>query len=95
MRRKRLGGHPVDSEHDSHFLSGGAEEWLRRIALGPAMARVPDPIAFALVAMGFAQRTEAGAFEATAAGRAYLDAQGIAHRPAPRYRHWDRRHFYK
>jgi hypothetical protein len=69
----------MNSATQSHFLDGGAEEWLRRIAVGPAPANVPDPVAFALVAMGFAAKTAEGKFEVTPEGRAHLDAQGIAH----------------
>jgi hypothetical protein len=76
----------MDDQAPLHLLDGGAEEWLRRIAVGRSMTTVPDSIAFALVAMGFAQKSAAGYFEATAAGRAYLDAQGIPHVPVHRKR---------
>jgi hypothetical protein len=62
-------------------LDGGAKEWLRRIALGRSMATIPESIAFALAAMGFAQKTAGGRFEATSVGRVYLDVQGIAYVP--------------
>ena len=59
------------------YLDGGPEEWLRRIALSRSLAMVPEHIAVALVAVGFAERAADGALTATPAGRAYLDAQGI------------------
>ena len=58
-------------------LDGGPEEWLRRIALSRSLAVVPDHIAVALVAIGFAERIADGALTATPAGRAHLDARGI------------------
>ncbi len=62
-------------EHPS--LEGGAEEWLRRIAVGRSLETVPDAVAFALVAMGFAQKTPDGGFSVTEAGKDYLSARGI------------------
>lgn len=67
----------MDDQTQHAFLDGGAEEWLRRIALGRAPVTVPDTIAFALAAIGFAHKTAAGRLEATESGRAYLDARGI------------------
>jgi hypothetical protein len=58
-------------------IGNGPEEWLRRIALSRSVAMVPEHIAVALVAVGFAERAADGALTATPAGRAYLDAQGI------------------
>ena len=59
-------------------LDGGPEEWLRRIALGrPALTGVPDNIAVALLAIGFADRKADGSLSATRAGRTHLDARGI------------------
>jgi hypothetical protein len=86
-------GIQVDDQPQSQALDGGAEEWLRRIAVGRSMATVPNPIAFALVAMGFAQKTASGQFEATEVGRAYLDAQGIAWAAAHRDRAGPRRRY--
>ena len=59
------------------YLDGEPEEWLRRIALSRSLAMVPDHIAAALVAIGFAERSADGALTATSAGRAHLDARGI------------------
>lgn len=58
-------------------LEGGAEEWLRRIAVGRSLETVPDAVAFALVAVGFAQKTLDGGFAVTEAGKEYLTARGI------------------
>jgi hypothetical protein len=63
-------------EHGNN-LAGGAEEWLRRMALNQSPAIAPEAIAFALVACGFAERAQDGSFAATTAGRAYLEARGI------------------
>jgi hypothetical protein len=69
-------------EHELPFVDGGAaEEWLRRIAVGRPLGAVPDAIAFALVAVGFAQKTPEGGFAATEAGKEYLTARGIPTRP--------------
>jgi hypothetical protein len=59
-------------------VDGGPEEWFRRIALSRSLAMVPNHIAAALVAIGFAERTGDGALTATPAGRAHLDARGIS-----------------
>jgi hypothetical protein len=86
-------GIQVDDQRQSQALDGGAEEWLRRIAVGRSLATVPNPIAFALVAMGFAEKTASGHFEVTAVGRAYLDAQGIASVASHRDRAGPRRRY--
>ena len=59
-------------------LDAGPEEWLRRIARSRSLAIVPDHIAVALIALGFAQRLGDGSLVATAAGRDHLHARGIA-----------------
>jgi hypothetical protein len=69
--------HAKNEEEPSRGLEGGAEEWLRRIAVGRSPATVPDAIAFALVAVGFAQKAPDGAFSVTEAGKEYLTARGI------------------
>jgi hypothetical protein len=66
----------MDHEHN---LTGTAQEWLRRIALNRPLVSVPNPIAIALIAIGFAQRFADGSLVATAAGRVHLDTRGIAH----------------
>ena len=63
-------------DHELH-MDGGPEEWLRRIAVSQSLAIVPDEVAAALVAIGFAQRIDDGSLTATAAGRVHLDARGI------------------
>jgi hypothetical protein len=67
----------MDEGNERASLEGGAEEWLRRIAVGRSLETVPDAVAFALVAMGFAQKTPDGGFSVTEAGKDYLSARGI------------------
>jgi hypothetical protein len=57
-------------------LDGGPEEWLRRIAVGRPFVGVPDNVAVALLAVGFAARRADGSLSATKAGRSHLDACG-------------------
>jgi hypothetical protein len=66
-----------DEGKQSPSLEGGAEEWLRRIAVGRSLETVPDAVAFALVAVGFAQKAADGTFSVTDAGMEYLNARGI------------------
>jgi len=66
----------MDYEHD---LTGAAQEWLRRIALNRPLVSVPNPVALALIAIGFVQRFADGSLAATAAGRVHLDTRGMAH----------------
>jgi hypothetical protein len=68
----------TNAEAHSSPLEG---EWLRRIAVGRSLASVPDAIASALVAKGFAQKGPDGVFFATEAGKEYLTARGIPTRP--------------
>ena len=58
-------------------LDGGPEEWLRRIAVGRPFVGVPDNVAVALLAIGFAARKEDGSLSATEAGKSHLNARGI------------------
>jgi hypothetical protein len=58
-------------------LDGGPEEWLRRIAVGRRFVGVPDNVAVALLAIGFAARKEDGSLSATEAGKSHLNARGI------------------
>src|SRR5205085_7375546 len=55
-------------EQVSH-LDGGPEEWLRRIAGNRSFSGVPDHVAAALLAIGFAARKADGSLSATEAGR--------------------------
>src|ERR1700688_4634038 len=76
-RRKHLcRGNTMDKEHN---LTGGAQEWLRRIALNRPFVIVPDAVAVVLTDIGFMERFADGSLAATAAGRAYLDSRGIVH----------------
>ena len=63
-------------EQVSH-LDGGPEEWLRRIAGNRSFSGVPDNVAVALLAIGFAARKDDGSLSATQAGRTHLAARGI------------------
>jgi hypothetical protein len=71
----------MDEGKQAPPLQGGAEEWLRRIAVTRSLVTVPDAIAFALVAVGFAQKAPDGGFCATEAGEEYLTARGIPTQP--------------
>jgi hypothetical protein len=73
--------HSMDEGKLAPPLEGGAEEWLRRIVVTQSLVTVPDTIAFALVAVGFVQKTPDGGFSATEAGEEYLSARGIPTRP--------------
>ena len=59
-------------------VGSGAEEWLRRIAVDHSFTGVPDNVAVALLAIGFAARKADGSLSATEAGRTHLHACGIA-----------------
>jgi uncharacterized protein YaiI (UPF0178 family) len=61
-----------------YTLTGGAQEWLRRIALNRPLAIVPDAVAVVLIDIGFAQRSSDGSLAVTDSGGAYLDSRGIA-----------------
>jgi hypothetical protein len=58
-------------------IDGEPEEWLRRIALSRSLALVPDRIAVALIALGFARRSDDGSLTVTDAGATHLRERGI------------------
>jgi hypothetical protein len=60
-------------------LDGSPEEWLRRIALGRSFVAggIPDNVALALLALGFAARKADGSLSATETGKSHLVARGI------------------
>jgi hypothetical protein len=61
-----------------YSLTGGAQEWLRRIALNRPLAIVPDAVAVVLIDIGFVGRSSDGSLAVTDSGGAYLDSRGIA-----------------
>jgi hypothetical protein len=68
---------PRNETEQSTPLDGGAEEWLRRIAVGRWVETVPNASAFALAALGLVQKDPEGGFSATEVGMTYLTARGI------------------
>jgi hypothetical protein len=59
-------------------LTGEQDEWLRRVAFSTTpLAFVPVAIGEALVAAGYADKNLDGTFDVNAAGRRYLERQGL------------------